>query len=199
MQGWGLPVGFNEWDPFLGMVFLVSKNLKEWSDKFAWLLRRVVRNNIFKVQQLLHVFVVEPLDLEVQVHVVCALTQSVLLVVCEHTNVTSITTLSCMMGRIFDNEPRIRNQRFTLVFKVFILGWLKEDHSNNDQWPSPTFHGVLHVESKQSPHDFCWHLPYVQFLRESETETSEFKEPHSGFIENSRAMKRFPHWFSTGV
>ena len=45
-------------------------------------LRWVVGNHTLKVWQLLDVFIAEPLDFEVQVHVVGALTQSVLLVLC---------------------------------------------------------------------------------------------------------------------
>lgn len=47
-------------------------------------LRWVVGNDALKARQLLDVFVVEPLDFEVQVHVVGALTQPLLLVLCTY-------------------------------------------------------------------------------------------------------------------
>lgn len=52
-------------------------------------LRWVVGNNSPKGLQVLDIFIVEPLDLEVQVHVVGALTQSVLLVLCRYKDITS--------------------------------------------------------------------------------------------------------------
>lgn len=43
-------------------------------------------------------------------------------------------------------------------------------HHREWPWVWLTFHSVLHVLSKQRPHDLRWHLPYVQFLWESERE-----------------------------
>lgn len=43
-------------------------------------LRRVVRSNLLKVGQIFDVFVVEPLDFEMQIHVVSALALAMLLV-----------------------------------------------------------------------------------------------------------------------
>ena len=50
-------------------------------------LRWVVGDNVLKARQVFDVFVVEPLDLEVQVHVVGALTQPVLLVLCKYKHI----------------------------------------------------------------------------------------------------------------
>lgn len=53
-------------------------------------LRWVVGNDVLRVRQVLDIFVVEPLDLEVQVHVVRALTQPVFLMVCRYKEVDQI-------------------------------------------------------------------------------------------------------------
>lgn len=47
-------------------------------------LRRVVWNDTLEIWQLLDVFIAEPLDFEMQVHVVGALAQPQLLVLCTH-------------------------------------------------------------------------------------------------------------------
>lgn len=69
-------------------------------------LRRVFRHSVCEGGQVLNILIVEPLDLEVQVHVVGALTQSMLLMLCRHKDMKTFTSSSCMMGnvrsRVFD-------------------------------------------------------------------------------------------------
>lgn len=54
------------------------KGRKAWT-RFIRYLRWIFRNVLLESGELLAVLVVEPLDLEVQVHIICALTQAVLL------------------------------------------------------------------------------------------------------------------------
>lgn len=49
-------------------------------------LRRVFRHSVCEGGQVHNILVVKPLDLEVQVHVVCSLTELVLLVFCKNDN-----------------------------------------------------------------------------------------------------------------
>lgn len=57
---------------------VVNVQRKAWM-LFIRYLRWIFRNVLLESGELLAVLVVEPLDLEVQVHIICALTQAVLL------------------------------------------------------------------------------------------------------------------------
>ena len=53
-------------------------------------LRRVLRHSVCEGGQVLNVFVVEPLDLEVQVHVVSSFAELMLLMLCTHTDIHTL-------------------------------------------------------------------------------------------------------------
>lgn len=60
---------------------------------FRRYLRWIIRYMLLESGQILTILIIEPLHLEVQVHVVCTFTQAVLLVLCIKEKVCSVYTL----------------------------------------------------------------------------------------------------------
>lgn len=109
---------------------------KAWT-RFIRYLRWIFRNVLLESGELLAVLVVEPLDLEVQVHIICALTQAVLL-----------------MLWISKRKEKMRK-----VALQHMTSPIPTTHTE-----TPTLHGVFHILCKHIPHDLGADLAHVQFL-----------------------------------
>lgn len=79
-------------------------------------LRRVLGHAAVKARKLFAVFVVEPLDFEVKVHVIGALTQPVLLMFCETHHTNDIESIPHITEQGGENTSEIQNYLTTYLF-----------------------------------------------------------------------------------